>query len=451
MPISAVISVSSSASLVPSTLPSVCPTILTPSYNAPVVAPGWTAQLIAQGLTTPRSLRFDDAGALLVVQQGKGIQRLTFDDYGGTCLVVKTSTSVVANTGLTHGIELLSETNTLYASTANDVFAWAYDDSTGTVSGSPQNIVTGMTNADHVSRTLLFSKDPGVGSAQLLVSRGSNANYDAATSDVSSGRSQIRHFDVSSNAASQFPYNFASSGSVVGWGLRNSAGLAEEPTTHALYSVENSLDDITREGTDVHANNPGEELNYHGPLSSVSSPQTRIGGNFGYPTCFALWDTTDFPDLGSLAVGDQFVTNPTSTLDDSYCASTYYPPRLTFQAHMAPLDILFEPDGSAAYVSFHGSWDRPTNIGYKVSQIAFSGGEPVEPSDSTTATQDIFYNADLSVCPGQCFRPVGLAMDTKGRLFVSSDTTGEIYVLQKTTTTGGGNPCRLQKKRRRAA
>jgi TrAA12-like len=54
-------------------------------------------------------------------------------------------------------------------------------------------------------------------------------------------------------------------------------------------------------------------------------------------------------------------------------------------------------------------------------------------------------NADDSKCPDQCFRPVGLALDSKGRVFMSSDSTGEIYVLAKTgasatTTSGGASP-----------
>jgi hypothetical protein len=80
--------------------------------------------------------------------------------------------------------------------------------------------------------------------------------------------------------------------------------------------------------------------------------------------------------------------------------------------------------------------------------MSFANGQPVEPADSTTATRDILSNADLSACPGSCFRPAGLAMDSKGRIFMSSDATGEIYVLQKgemtilggptTTSSGGG-------------
>lgn len=326
------------------------------------------------------------------------------------------------------------------------MYAWNYDSSTGTVtSGSPQTLVTGMDGTDHVSRTLLLSRDVAAGTTKLLVSRGSYSNYDQAALTVTSGHSQIRAFDVSSSMAGQFPYSYTSD-SVIGWGLRNSVGLAEEPTTNALYSVENSIDDVTRDGTDVHDDNPGEELNYHGPVSQITS---STAPNFGYPYCFALWDTTAFPDIGSLTVGDQFSMVQTTTIDDQKCAANYQAPRLTFQAHMAPLDLLFVPDGSAAYVSFHGSWDRPVPIGYKVSEIAFSGGQPVDSSDSTTATQDILSNADLSVCPGGCFRPVGLTMDSKGRIFVSSDTTGEIYVLQKAPATSVGSPCRAKKAKKR--
>jgi glucose/arabinose dehydrogenase len=64
-----------------------CPSVLVPSYSAPVVASGWQAQLVAGGLTKPRSMVFDSTGALLVVESGKGISRHSFTDHGGTCLV----------------------------------------------------------------------------------------------------------------------------------------------------------------------------------------------------------------------------------------------------------------------------------------------------------------------------------------------------------------------------
>ena len=79
--------------------------------------------------------------------------------------------------------------------------------------------------------------------------------------------------------------------------------------------------------------------------------------------------------------------------------------------------------------------DRTEPVGYKLSTIAFASGSPVAASDSLTAAVDIMANADNSKCPDQCFRPVGLALDSKDRVFMSSDATGEIYVLAKTVAS----------------
>lgn len=69
--------------------------------------------------------------------------------------------------------------------------------------------------------------------------------------------------------------------------------------------------------------------------------------------------------------------------------------------------------------------------------VEFDGtGLPRASANSTTAAVDIVSNADLSACPRNCFRPVGLAWDAQGRLFMSSDSTGEIYVITKTDGSG---------------
>ena len=83
--------------------------------------------------------------------------------------------------------------------------------------------------------------------------------------------------------------------------------------------------------------------------------------------------------------------------------------------------------------------DRTQPVGYKVSLIDFVNGEPVAPSTSRTSYTDILTNADNSKCPGACFRPVGMTFDRQGRLFVSSDASGEIYVLVADAVTGGGH------------
>lgn len=78
--------------------------------------------------------------------------------------------------------------------------------------------------------------------------------------------------------------------------------------------------------------------------------------------------------------------------------------------------------------------NRDDPIGYKLSVISFDSttGTPEAQANSTSSYTDIVSNPDLSKCPDGCFRPVGLAWDSEGRLFMSSDSTGEIYVVTRT-------------------
>lgn len=205
-----------------------------------------------------------------------------------------------------------------------------------------------MSTSDHTTRTLLLSKkQPGT----LLVSRGSQSNEDDDARELSSGHSQIRSFDLTKDSSSS-PYDFLD-GHVVGWGLRNSVGVTEH-SDGGLWSVENSVDELHRKGKDIHANNPAEELNYHGTIDKPDSDDQ--GGNYGYPVCYAIWSTDNFPDVGSLTVADQFPDDdaPGNVTDDA-CNSEYVAPRLAFQAHTAPLDIKFDSKGEYAYITFHGS------------------------------------------------------------------------------------------------
>lgn len=76
--------------------------------------------------------------------------------------------------------------------------------------------------------------------------------------------------------------------------------------------------------------------------------------------------------------------------------------------------------------------------------MPFDGnGSPVAPSNSTTAAIDVVSNSDLSACPDGCFRPVGLAWDARGRLYMSSDSTGEIYVVTKEDGSGVADVSRV--------
>ena len=72
---------------------------------------------------------------------------------------------------------------------------------------------------------------------------------------------------------------------------------------------------------------------------------------------------------------------------------------------------------------------KPSGDGYRLSKVDFANGEPVSGSDDAEAEVPLMWNADNSRCPSGCFRPTGLTFDKSGRLFMTSDSTGELYVL----------------------
>ncbi len=84
-----------------------------------------------------------------------------------------------------------------------------------------------MKQGGHSTRTLLV---PQHNSDLLLVSRGSDGNVDEPTVDIKSGRSQLRTFVIADLMDASDPVEYTS-GEVLGWGLRNSVGIADDPTT----------------------------------------------------------------------------------------------------------------------------------------------------------------------------------------------------------------------------
>lgn len=73
--------------------------------------------------------------------------------------------------------------------------------------------------------------------------------------------------------------------------------------------------------------------------------------------------------------------------------------------------------------------NRNPGDGYRLSKVDFANGQPVSASDDPDAEERLMWNTDNSKCPSGCFRPAGLTFDKDGRLFMTSDSTGELYVV----------------------
>lgn len=220
----------------------------------PQMAAGYQSRAIFSGLRQPRHMVVDSQGALLIASMGAvGIQHFRFTDNGGTNICVSAQRDLISNTDvcpcpwksvtgslltpgqLNHGIALSPDSRTLYVSTATQVFSYPYDPVAVTV-GSPRTLINIPAQGGyHQQRTLYVPRgNPNT----LLVSVGSEDNLDTATTNPQTGRSMVRAFnlDALSNSG-PVAYN---SGALFGWGLRNTVGVGENPTSGEIVSTSGS-------------------------------------------------------------------------------------------------------------------------------------------------------------------------------------------------------------------
>ena len=150
------------------------------------------------------------------------------------------SKTLIPQRNLNHGIALSHDGKTLYASSATSVFSWTYDANTMSVSGNSTTILTGMDSRGHVTRTLSIPpQHPNL----LIVSHGSNDNFDYGSADMKTGRSCVKVFDTTT--VPENGYDYSTGGYQMGYGLRNEVGLAFD-AEGMLWGVENSSDELHR-------------------------------------------------------------------------------------------------------------------------------------------------------------------------------------------------------------
>ena len=178
-------------------------------------------------------------------------------------------------------------------------------------------------------------------------------------------------------------------------GLRNPVGLAFYPGTNDLWVTVNERDGLGD-------NLPPDYLTH-----------IAQGEFFGWP--YAYIGPHPDPDLGSKKPE---MIGKTKT------------PDLLFQAHSAPLGLLFY-EGSQfpadykgdAFVALHGSWNSSKPTGYKVVRVHFRDGKPVGGYDNFLTGFRVGEAAPAQVWG----RPVGLATAKDGSLLVTDDAGKAIW------------------------
>ena len=172
-------------------------------------------------------------------------------------------------------------------------------------------------------------------------------------------------------------------------GIRNSVGFDWHPQSRELWFTDNGRDML---GDDV----PGDELN-HAP---------KAGMHFGYPYCHA--GSIKDPEFGSARPCSEFT-----------------PPAQRLGPHVAAIGMRFYTGGmfpaeyrNHVFIAEHGSWNRSTPIGYRVSLVKVQDGK--------AASYTPFAEGWLQGAK-PWGRPADVLVAADGSLLVADDFADVIY------------------------
>lgn len=284
---------------------------------------------------------------------------------------------VVEGLNMPHGLTLLGEW--LYVAEQDAIGRIRFNQATGVAEGPFQRLLSGLPGGgNHWAKSLAMGPD-----GWLYFNVGSSCNV-CIEKDARRGTLMRVRPD-------------GSGAEVYARGLRNATGFDWAPWDGALYAADISRDLLGD-------NYPVDELNL-----------VVEGGFYGWPYVNDFGDAD--PDLG-----EQLPAN-VAPID----------PILGIPAHTTPLGLHFlrHPELVAAFprsalVALHGSWNRSELDGYRVERIHWR-------NDGSLAREtliDGFWDGEALFG-----RPVDIAEDSQGNLYLSDDYAGAVYRLQLQSTS----------------
>jgi glucose/arabinose dehydrogenase len=161
----------------------------------------------------------------------------------------------------------------------------------------------------------------------------------------------------------------------------------------------------------------------------------RDGGFYGHPFAYADGMYFDFH------AHKEYTDLLPLTAEDSAHVRSMVQPAALVQAHSAPMAIEFSNPSfppqfrDGAFVAFRGSWNRTLPTGYKVVFFKFH-------SDHDTTAEYVMdvvtgYQPNNTASQGVIWgRPVGLATDLRGNLYVGSDDITQFIAIISPETSG---------------
>lgn len=362
--------------------PNVVPIPANPILEVPA---GFTVNVYAEGLESPRWLALTPTGDVLVTETRQNRIRLLRDSDGDGVADVN-QVFATAENGLDIPFGMTFAPGYFFLGNSNAVLRFAYAEGQQQLQGRGEKIadLPGGGYRQHWTRNVITSPDK----KSLYVSIGSRSNVDEEPLPRASV--QVMNLDGSQQRT------YAS-------GLRNPVGLDFHPTTGELYTTVNERDGL------------GDDL--------VPDYFTRIqqGDFFGWPYAYLVPQNLDPRQMNRDRSRRPDLAIQTKT------------PDVLFQAHSAALGLQFydgktfpERYRQGAFVAFRGSWNRSQGTGYKIVFVPFtSSGRPLGDYEDFLTGFLLDPNG-----PTTWGRPVGLLVLPDGSLLVTEEANNRIYRIQ---------------------
>ena len=274
----------------------------------------------------------------------------------------------------------------------------------------------------HNAKSLAFDK---VGGMYVTFSAPTNACEDPTSQGQIKGLNPCPGLDVLGSIW-RFDENklgqFQQDGKLFATGIRSMVAISWNDTDNTLYGVQHGRDYLHNHAPQYYteweqATLPAEEF-----------MKIEFGDDFGWP--YSYYDHFKNKKLIAPEYGG----------DGKKVAKDFKNPLMGLPAHWAPNDLLFYKGTQfpsrykkGAFIAFHGSVNRTPypQAGYIVGFIPFDNGKPTGEwevfADGFAGTDTIVNMTDAK------YRPMGLAQDPDGSLYISESKQGKIW---KVTYTG---------------
>ena len=342
----------------------------------------------AGGLSKPRFMAFSPGGVLHVSDMNAGVVFAMPDaDNDGVA-----DSMFPAATGFSGNHDVKFYKGAMYVSEPTRIWKCTDQDADG-IYETKEIFISNIANNEtggHSTRTMVFDAQ----NQKIYVSVGSSCNVCRETD-----RAIIEQYD-----------DDGSNRRIIASGIRNAVGMDLHPVTNQLWANNN--------GSDYQDNEvPPEWIDI-----------VRENGFYGHP--FAYGNGTWF----NFNVGEYQALLPI-THTDSVKVASLVPPAALIRAHSAPmalefLDASFGEELQYGFLSaLRGSWNttNPNDFrGYKVIYGHLSSAE-----DTTVDYVADFCSGFITDTVNRVFwgRPVGIATDEDGKVFISSDEGNSVILV----------------------